>query len=222
MKYEQSMASKLAVLMIAAMAQAVLAYQITDQEVEGYWQIRSSDAKLFGVLHFHVNKNHLVAYGIRLNVVNPKQKINWTCTYGNPKLNNKAVWGGGVLLDMQRSDEDASYFYDGDLISAVGCVILHPKILFTSPSEGTMTITTSIDYLDYDKQLTNTVAYYLEKITRKKALEGCSHVITQQDKQRWGDLVHSSKARQSMLKDLGLSRKSWLRLANEYKICFDY
>lgn len=222
MKCEQSMTSKLAIFLVAFTTQTVLAYQVADEEIDGYWQIRSSDAHLFGVLHFHVNNNHLIAHGIRLNVINPKQKMNWTCTYGNPTLSNKAVWGGGVLLDMQRSDEDASYFYDGDLISAVGCVILHPKILFTSPSAATMTITTNIDYLNYDKQFTNTVAYYLEKITRKKALEGCSHVITQQDKRRWGDLVHAPKARQAMLKDLGLTRKSWLRLANEYKICFDY
>ena len=221
MKKSQSRLAKLLTTWFATVAPLSWAYQIADKDINGYWQMRSADSRLFGVINLHVHDDHLVAHGIRLNVINPKQKINWTCTYGHPSLHNQAVWGGGVLLDMQRSESDQSYFYNGKLISAVGCMILHPKILFTSATTAKMTIDFPVDLMGYDKHFMSTSTFYFEKISKKKALQGCVIRITDKDRGRWGDLVNDPRARRAMLKELNLSKKAWLKLANNYQICFD-
>jgi len=210
-------------MLVASMGVVAMGnYRATDQAIQGYWSIRSSDSQMVGVMHLQVNAQTLMAYGMRVNVVNPKQKIHWTCEHGDPSLMHQAVWAGDVLLNMQRDDADPSFFYNGALRSAVGCVVLHPEIIFTSDKTATMTIPKAVDYLDFDKQFIMNSVYHLTKISRKQALAGCRHIITAKDRQKWGDLVHSPAARQAMLRDLRLTKRAWLQKANDFQICFDH
>lgn len=191
------------------------------EPIDGYWQISSPDSQVVGIIRLKQIGKQLRGYGIRVNLINPKAKLTWTCQYGDAELKDQAVWGGSVLIDMERDDVDPRFFNNGTLKTAIGCRVFQPEIIFDSSQTGLMHLTKQIDFFDFDENYTMTVAYPLKKIPRKEALAGCRYRITQAQKDGWGDLIHSEAARSAMLKEMRLTRGQWLQKANNYEICFD-
>lgn len=209
-----------AAVLILAMC-GVISISAKDSAIDGYWQIASPDSRVVGIVRLKQSGKQLRGYGIRVNLINPKAKLTWTCQHGDPELKNEAVWAGSVFLDMESDDVDAHFFNNGNLKAAVGCRIFQPEIVFNSATSGVMQLTQEIDFFDFDQNYTMTVDYALKKISKSEALSGCSYLITQAQKDKWGDMIRSERARSAMLKEMRLTRAQWLQKANNYEICFD-
>lgn len=189
-------------------------------DINGYWQVRDGDQSI-GILHLQTKNASLYARGIRINVANQADKIRWTCEHGDALLRGKAIWGGGLLHEMQSGQSDKRFYYHGTMLSAVGCKTFRPEMTFYSAREGVLFVPKSVDLYSFDINHRMDISYSLTKISREQALHGCQYRITQQDKEKWGDLVNSEEARQKMLKSMKLTKEQWLNLANADKICMD-
>jgi len=189
-------------------------------DINGYWQVRDGDQSI-GILHLQSKNTRLYARGIRINVANQADKIRWTCEHGDALLHGKAIWGGALLHEMQSDQSDKRFYYHGTMLSAVGCKTFRPEMTFHSDSEGVLFVPKSVDLYSFDINHRMDISYSLTKISREQALRGCQYKITQQDRERWGDLVNSEEARQKMLKSMKLTKEQWLNLANADKICID-
>jgi hypothetical protein len=221
MSWSQKMSQMTSVMVLALAVGGVLPLNAGNHPIDGYWQIASPDSRVVGIVRLKQSGKQLRGYGIRVNLINPKAKLTWTCQHGDPELKNEAVWAGSVFLDMESDDVDAHFFNNGELKAAVGCRIFQPEIVFNSATNGVMQLTQEIDFFDFDQNYTMAVDYTLKKISKSEALSGCSYLITQAQKDKWGDMIRSEKARSAMLKEMRLTRAQWLQKANNYEICFD-